>query len=1050
MLNNTHIRSYVYVILFLLFTALDTAIAQLVNVKQFNTETVLNQKYIYQFSQLPNRSMVMSTNEGLVTYDGNKFTNYTTKNGLSNDFVTCHAIDKQSNIWLGHYQNGVSLVTNKSVVKKLLNTELITTKVTGIYVHYTTATNYIVYVCTMGKGMYTLNNLGQTIKHNTTESAITTSELSNNQLFIASELGITITNVTNNKTLYTTDSITGNEVTASCYTHGNWYVALKNNTICKLEKNTLKKIYQYPNTEGKLVQLLPFNNQLLINTFNNGVLALDITTHLTSNYYTKYYGLNSVLLQSLFVDDENNVWLGSYGSGAIQLLRQQFTNYTATNNSILKNVTAIVKNENDKSIFVAANTTLLHYDEGITTLKNKVELHDKITCLTQQHDTLWIGTENKGVYLYSTTTHSLISFNALHALPLQQINAIKQYGKHIYIATNNGLHVYNIYTKNIKTFTTNEGLLHNNIYSVCADKLGRIWFAAHGAGIFYLKDNEFVAFKDVAGLNLFNINSISVDDYNTVWIATEGDGVFKYERNNFTNYRTSNGLLSNYCYGITTDSKGGVWVMNRNGLSYKKNNQKYFTGLQTSDGILINNFNLNAILNYENEELFFGGENGMLYYSLKKSKLLFKTPTLQLYNVLINGTPTAIVNNTIQLPYGKYDVVINYNATTFLQHEKVRYKYMLKGLETKWNENITTSFSYYPHLTDGNYTYELYATNADGFKTTTPITLTLIIDKPFYKKWWTYLLLVLTIVGSIQLFVRYKLKKLTGERAKLQLLIEKRTGQLRNEKNNLEIAKQQIEIINKDMTDSINYAKLIQEAILPKYEKIKQSFPNYFVFYEPRDIVSGDFYFHTRKFNKTIFIVGDCTGHGVPGGFMSMISNTLINKIINDITHDTINPAQIISELQYNIVQELNQQDTETSSRDGLDLAICIIDETTHTLHISGAGRPVYYVSNNKLTEYKGSVFGVGGYDAGVKKEYPYYTVNYTSGDFVYLCSDGYADQFGGLDKRKFMSKRLKALFETNAHLPATQQQKIVTDTFYNWKGTLKQIDDIIVLGLGL
>ena len=417
MWNNIYIVNYVYITILSVLATVSTTTAQLVNIKQFNTETVLNQRYVYHFSQLPNRSIVMSTNEGLVLYDGNKFINYSTKNGLANDFATCHVTDKQGNTWVGHYQNGVSLINNKGIATKLLATELASTKVSGIYVHYTSAISYTVYVCTMGKGVYLLNNLGQVVKHNSTESVIFNCEINNHQLFTASELGITITNVINNKTIYTTDSITGNEVTASCYMKGSWYVALKNNTICKLQNNALKPIYHYPNLEAKLVQLVPFNNQLLINTFNNGVLTLDITTHLASNYYTNYYGLNTTLIQSVFVDDENSVWLGSYGSGAIQLLQQQFTNYTTTTTTQLTSINAIVKNETDKTVFIASNTTLLKYNEDINTLKNKLELNDKITCLAQQNDTLWIGTENKGVYLYRIATHLLaVLFNSVNLL----------------------------------------------------------------------------------------------------------------------------------------------------------------------------------------------------------------------------------------------------------------------------------------------------------------------------------------------------------------------------------------------------------------------------------------------------------------------------------------------------------------------------------------------------------------------------------------------------------------------------------------------------------
>ncbi|MBC7412852.1 MAG: hypothetical protein H7331_10425, partial [Bacteroidia bacterium] len=138
----------------MIVTGVITMQAQLANVKQFNTETVLNQRYVYGLSQLPNRTLLLSTNEGLVTYDGNIFINYTTKNGLANDFVTCHTTDKQGNVWCGHYQNGVSVWNKNNASKKLLSIELKNTKVTAISLYYTSTKTYNVYVFTMGKGTY--------------------------------------------------------------------------------------------------------------------------------------------------------------------------------------------------------------------------------------------------------------------------------------------------------------------------------------------------------------------------------------------------------------------------------------------------------------------------------------------------------------------------------------------------------------------------------------------------------------------------------------------------------------------------------------------------------------------------------------------------------------------------------------------------------------------------------------------------------------------------------------------------------------------------------
>ena len=262
--------------------------------------------------------------------------------------------------------------------------------------------------------------------------------------------------------------------------------------------------------------------------------------------------------------------------------------------------------------------------------------------------------------------------------------------------------------------------------------------------------------------------------------------------------------------------------------------------------------------------------------------------------------------------------------------------------------------------------------------------------------------------------------------------------------------KEQTKIIaekNKDITDSINYAKRIQQAILPPEDTGELQFPM-FIYFKPRDIVSGDFYWYEFRDNKFIIAAVDCTGHGVPGAFMSMVGTTLLNKVVNDLGQTL--PSQIMKQMDVNILESLKQRGDISSNRDGMDMAICSIDASKKELIYSGASRPLYLVRNNELIEYKSSIFSVGGFLAGNEKVFEDAYINYQSNDMIYIFSDGYADQFGGEKGKKFMSKNLRLLFSRIASLPLDKQKSEIHSNLISWMGSLKQVDDVMVIGIRL
>ena len=273
-------------------------------------------------------------------------------------------------------------------------------------------------------------------------------------------------------------------------------------------------------------------------------------------------------------------------------------------------------------------------------------------------------------------------------------------------------------------------------------------------------------------------------------------------------------------------------------------------------------------------------------------------------------------------------------------------------------------------------------------------------------------------------------------------------NKLLEEKNILiENQKQLVEEKNIKITDSINYAKRIQQAILPSQELIKYCFPDSFIFFRPKDIVSGDFYWFSEKGDKLIFAVADCTGHGVPGAFMSMIGNTLLNEIVN--VKNILEPSKILNELNKGIVNLLNQSSTDSTTQDdGMDITIIAIDKTMQEMEFAGANHFSYLFNNSQFKTLKGDVFSIGGMFGRADINFTSQKIKIEKGSTIYLFTDGFVDQFGGEKNTKYLSSRFETLLQSIEQTKMEHQKESLITAFDNWKADNKQLDDVLVMGI--
>jgi serine phosphatase RsbU (regulator of sigma subunit)/HAMP domain-containing protein len=283
-----------------------------------------------------------------------------------------------------------------------------------------------------------------------------------------------------------------------------------------------------------------------------------------------------------------------------------------------------------------------------------------------------------------------------------------------------------------------------------------------------------------------------------------------------------------------------------------------------------------------------------------------------------------------------------------------------------------------------------------------------------------------------------------NERFLEQKVIE-RTEEVVRQKSEIENKNEELEILYKQVTDSIHYAKRIQDAILPTENIIRRLLPDSFILFKPKDIVSGDFYWIEEKGDLAYFAAVDCTGHGVPGAFMSLVGHNILKDILKNTA--ATKPSEILDRLREGIVSALRADDSGKQAKDGMDMTLCAIDYKSMELQYAAAFNPLYIVRNGQLTLYPANKFPIGSF-IGEKTNFDNHTIKLQKGDQIFIFSDGYADQFGGPNGKKFMVGNFRKLLTQIAEIPSNQQKEKLNSTLLTWQGGQEQVDDVLVIGV--
>lgn len=402
---------------------------------------------------------------------------------------------------------------------------------------------------------------------------------------------------------------------------------------------------------------------------------------------------------------------------------------------------------------------------------------------------------------------------------------------------------------------------------------------------------------------------------------------------------------------------------------------------------------------------------------------------------------------------------VELEAPFYVVNDKIEYQYATatKGGSTSLWTKPSEETNFNIPLNVGTYSFYFRAINSLGQESFMKI-ITVTIKPPFWQTELFKAIIALGVILLIIIFAYTRQRLLKRKNEHLENIVTIRTAQITKQNEELktqseeinrqnELVKEQRDKIKDSheyITQSINYARRIQRAILPASEILSRNFRDHFIISYPKDIVSGDFYWFKEYKNKIFLTVADCTGHGVPGAFLSMMGVAYLNEVIT--YRDNITAAEILNFLRENIIYSL-QEKKDNDIRDGMDMSFIILDKETKKLQFAGAYNPLLIIRNEELIEYKADKMPIG-FSRKNDKNFTNHDFEYQAGDILYLFSDGYPDQFGGKNMRKFMIGNFKKLLLNISDSPMNIQNELLQTAFKHWKGNTPQIDDVTIVGV--
>ncbi len=841
------------------------------------------------------------------------------------------------------------------------------------------------------------------------------------------------------------------------------------------------------------------NNLYGISTFRGGAAIMDSNGKIV-RYINKETGLQDDAVWYLYADNQHNIWFALNNGISYTPITSHVTYWDE--NSELSGVLSSVARFNDK-IYVSTNIGIYYLENNeFVPVKHISTLSwGLLNAKAPNGKNHLLAATGEGIFIVQNGNTSLIQNGRVPAFKLYQSKAHPDI---IYVGQYDGIGIIRFMNNRwvyLGSFPNVEGEVH----SILEDSGGTLWFSQRFTGVWQVKDynpysRQFFKIKIHKDLP----NNPKYDDITMqqvqgeVKVSTE-KGLCKYDP-------VLGAFVADASLGIEfADGSTGLRIFAQDSMenlwfeAFKESPNRWIErAIRMHDGTYrrratylksIPEMIFYDVLPEGPNNAWIAGSDGLYYFSKQAESIdaLFFTSLIR--NVLVNQTESIFSGAFYQqssdtlfyttsfsqpllqtpvLPYSQNSLTFLFSSPYFGAATAVRFSYKLEGYDNEWSPWLPDRKKEYTNLPNGTYRFMVKAHSALG-EESPAASFSFTIDRPWFKQPWAFLVYGLLMLFIIYLSVRFKTRLLKRSNLRLQTLVNIRTSEILKQqeqildKNN-ELSQQKEELMaqrdalesqNKSIHASLQYAQTIQQAILPRFEPFADIF-EHFLFFRPKDVVSGDFYWTARvkskgkRGDKIFAAVVDCTGHGVPGAFMSMIGSRLLSEIV--VESGNHNPEDILDELNLKVNSALNQDYNENF--DGMDICLCLIEPFVNSQYLvtfAGANRPLYYLrkSDEKVQTIKGNRKSIGGVMPDIEATFVNKKLTLASGDMLILATDGIVDQ-NNVERKKFAACRFHSAVAESAGADIVTIGQNLEKAFEAFRGITPQRDDITVLGLRL
>lgn len=1013
-------------------------------VRSYSTEHGLNNARITAIAQDADRFIWVGTDAGVSRTDGRTFTNITIGEGLAGDKVTSLAVDAQNRIWVGHREAGISIISRDTIIRISEADGLANNEVHAL-LH---ASDGSIWAGTFG-GITVFSGSGP-VSYSTdnglpSANVRALAEDAKGRIWAGTfGEGIAIFNGESFSPFNPLRPLPSGHITALHPASDDMLIA----TVGGAFRNYAGtgQLATILSAVGQVNALTVQGEAVWSGSFNGLARVLrDATLQLNEQN-----GLPHNEVRSLLTDREGNLWAGTV-KGLVCIPHAALSHFPTDGGRSLE-ANGLFKDRKNR-IWAGNALGGVKRKEGDRFIRafRDPDINDHIIGpVSEDADgNLWFGTRDFGG-LFQWDGKKIYNYSDAFGLADNNINALLLLPSgELLIGTPSGLSTFWDEEFEMISFTDEPGTAHVTQLMQLSD--GRVLIGSLDGTVSEFKDGQVTELASSSAIR--NAVNHLLSTPLGILIATEGNGLFLLNDLRLRHFTDRSGL-PDMNVRSAAEVDGHIYIGTGHGI-FSVTVEDTLLSAQTIDARALGGVlecRAGAVLR-EGTTLWFGTSRGMMRLQTRELPDISRPPHLFFeglelfyrpvkWAVLGYETDAAGLPMGLSLSHDENYLRFHFKAISTTDPDRVRYRWRLEGFENEFGPFSAEGMANYPNLPAGSYTLHVEACTGNGACVSEMLTYSFVVRPPFWRTVWFYLLVAMGLIGGTYVYIRWRERRLKEEKRLLEDTVEERTHELREQK---EIVEEQ----NRHITESIDYARNIQMAMLPSEEEMKRAFTDHFVIYRPKETVGGDFYWMYASGPSVWAAAVDCTGHGVAGAFMSMIGSDLLNQTI--IEKKLTDPAQVLTELDRGIKLAFAQSASEFEGDKGMDVCLVRIDRKQGRLFFAGAQRPLYVLRGEELTELEGDRCSISSVQEAVAAHFTTHELPISEGMRIFLSSDGYADQFGGAKGKKFMTRKLKELLISCHDRPFSEQKAALDHALDSWKGTeYPQLDDILLMGMRL